>query len=285
MQLLPVKPPVKVTPRADHQLLQYVQQIYSDGVYAIWQQAAECPCRQRAQEILPGSPGPSTAWGREPRPDCPVCAGMGYYLHSEQEIRLLVLGVQRHAQIPGSNAVAEYADGECYLTTLPEHVPSYLDRFTLRDSVVVYRETAQRREVSPGVGETISATRYPIRSQTYTLLTGPGGAPQSVVVNVLALQSTQEDGSTEPGLQLVRGVDFTVTQDGRIDWTLGDVTGKAPPPGGWYGISYYCRPVYVVIDHPHPLRDVFVQLKSPTESFVRLTILARARLEFLGLKV
>lgn len=282
-QFLPVPPPNKVTPRADHQYLQYQQQIYSDGVWAIWEQAAECPCRQRSTEILPDIPGSGTTWSREPRPECPVCGGAGYYLHSQQEIRCLALGVQAKTTIPGQGAVAEYADGECHFTFQFQHVPSYLDRITLRDSIMVYRETRQRQIVD-GEPETISQTRYPIRSQTYTLLTGPGGAAESVVVNVLALQSSLADGTTTPDLQLVRGVDYTVTEDGRIDWTLGDITGKAPPGGGWYAISYYARPVYVVIDHPHPWRDVFIQYKSPTETFQRLPILARARLEFLGLK-
>lgn len=286
-QLLPVPPPSKVTPRSDHDYLRYQQQIYSDGVWAIWQQAAECPCRQQTQEIAPDLPGSGTTWGREPRPECPVCGGAGYYLHSEQEIRCLALGVQTRAIIPGQSAVAEYADGECHFTLQFQHVPSYLDRITLRDSVMVYRE-ARQRGFSGAAPETISATRYPIRSKTYTLLTGPGGAPESVVVNVLALQSSLANGTTNPGLQLVRGVDYTVVTDengnGRIDWTLGDLTGKAPPGGAWYSISYYARPVYVVIEHPHPWRDVFVQTKSPTEFFQRLPILARARLEFLGLK-
>jgi hypothetical protein len=154
-----------------------------------------------------------------------------------------------------------------YLTFLPEHLPGLYDRMTMDDSAMVFRESRVRGSAAT------EKLRYPIVARSLDLTTGP------VSVDVLHLQASGADGLTEPSHTLTQGVDFDVTGDGELDFSVG---GTPPAEKTRYSVSYYAKPRYVVVDHPHTHRDTFVQAKSPDISFAPMPVQCMARLDFLG---
>ncbi len=83
------------------------------------------------------------------------------------------------------------------------------------------------------------------------------------------------------GNELVVGVDFAVTSDGKVDWALGIAAGTAPTEGEYYSMTYFAHPRYIVANHPHVIRDTRTKKKSPTESLTHLPVKADCLLEFL----
>jgi hypothetical protein len=156
-----------------------------------------------------------------------------------------------------------------FLTLLPEHVPTFLDRYTMADSVITFRESRLR------TASAVEALRYPIVTRSLDLAAG------QTAVNVLHLQAANSSGVASSGLTKVQGTDFAVT-DGKIDWTLGVAAGTAPVEGDRYSVAYYASPRYVVTDHPHAYRDTFGQVKVISPTFTPLPVQCSAVLDFLG---
>ena len=204
----------------------------------------------------------------EARPDCPVCSGRGYLYHSSQAIKGLIT---RASSTPEAYAAwGEYARGMCFFTLLPEHLPGLFDRITMENSVLVFRESKIRTSA------TIEDLRYPIETRGLDLSTG------ITQVGVLHVQASDADGLTTEAMALTQGVDYAVTNDGKIDWTLGDAGNTAPALDTRYAVAYYAKPRYVVVDSPHTHRDTFVKTKSVSITFVPMPVQAMGKLDFLG---
>lgn len=268
--LFPSRPPDKINPRPDFRPEEFRKLMFHRGMDMLWEQAQECPCRRRSSDFagqrfgggIGPDPGSTTT---EARPDCPLCEGEGYFHHSPQVIKGLVT---RASSTPEAYAAwGEYARGMIYLTFLPEHLPGLFDRFTMQNSAMVFRESKLR--TSDGVEK----LRYPIVSRQLDLDTGLAS------VDVLQLQSSSTQGVTGAGDALVKGVDFDVTENGELDFTIG---GNPPEEGTRYSVSYYAMPRYVVVDHPHTHRDTFVKVKAPQIQFAPMPVQCMARLDFLG---
>jgi hypothetical protein len=137
------------------------------------------------------------------------------------------------------------------------------DRFTIIDSAIVYRETLTR-----GAGAT-DETRYPIASRSHDLA---GGA---VSFGVRHLIPANAQGIVDPAGALSEGVDFNVV-NGEIQWI------NAPNEGERYSITYYAHPVYIIMNHPHAIRDTYINFKAPAPYHAELPIYAEAQLEFYG---
>jgi hypothetical protein len=268
---LQARRPPKRNPVADFRAEEFRKFLFGKGLRLTWEQAAECPCVSRTGGLvslgtvvdLTGGQGHTA----EPRPDCEVCRGNGYYHHSPQEVVAAVTGA---ASNPERFAIyGEAAKGMVSITLMPENLPGFLDRFTMKESVMEFRETRAR-----GAGA-VEALRYPVVVRSLDLQ----GGRQSV--GVLAAQKADAGGVTTPDDALTPGVDFEITDDGRIDWTPGDDLGTAPAEGGRYSISYYTHPRFLVIDNPHVFRDTQVQVKSPNTRPQAMPVHCMARLEFL----
>jgi len=268
--LLPSRIPAKITPRVDLDPEGLRKFIVENGLRATWEQAADCPCVRRTQEVVLGFGYPTLTSDQttsDARADCTVCGGKGYYHHSSQPI--VALFVSAHTEPERFAPWGEYARGMVSITTLPEHIPGLFDRFTLTDSVLVFRESRRRTSA------TVESMRYPIVTRTLDLSTGP------TAVAVFAAQRTDAAGVTTPADSMAVGVDFVVV-GGQIDWTLGDALGSAPVEGAWYAISYYARPRFVAVDYPHSFRDTWVRRKTAEPTFAPLPTSSMARLEFYG---
>lgn len=268
MTSLPSRRPQKIRPRVDFDIEEYRKLIFAKGVDLTWEQCAECPCSRPASDFSLDLLQASTERIGEARADCPLCEGNGYFWHSSQEIRAIVNSA--YANTERFALYGEYARGMVSVSTLPEHLPSYGDRFTLKASVSVYRETKTR-------SQTIEALRYPIESRTLDLQGG------TQVLKVLHLQRASASGVSTASDSLTEGTDFQVTTDGKLDFTLGDASGRAPEVGARFSVSYFARPRYYVADRPHTHRDSVFIRKSPTEAPLLLPLQVNCSLEFMGI--
>ena len=270
--------PKKIKPRVDFDMDSFRQRVYEKGLYLKWEMAAECPCR-RVLTVGTGTFDAHTGSGvrtgdtREPRPDCPQCSGSGVIYHSSQIIRGLVIGSQN--DFDRFRLYGEYAAGMVGLTLLPEHVPGVLDRFTLNDNILVFKETRKR------TAATIESLRYPVVSRTTQVGTAADATvSEDLTLSVLFARKASASGIVT-GNELVVNTDFAITADGKIDWTLGIAAGTAPAENEYYAMNYYAHPRYIAINHPHAFRDTYTKKKSPTEKLTNMPVKVDCMLEFL----
>ena len=272
---IPSRIPPKLKPRVDFKPEEFRKHILTSGLRVLWEQASECPCkRQGAGDLVTTtssmvdilvSSGTSSQTG-EAKAECPTCHGNGYFYHSSQQIWAIVTRVG--ADPKGFPGWGEWTKGISFVTTLPEHVPAYQDRFTMMDSVLIYRETRRR-----GAGPR-DALRYPIVERT--LDTDPEATPYPFTLSVL--YCTKIDSVTGEAKELVKDIDFSVTSS-QVDWS----EGRDPPAeGDFYAISYYANPRYVVLDIPHAFRDTWIGTKVPEPSFAPMPINSLCQMEFLN---
>ena len=268
--LFPSRPPDKLNPRPDFRPEDFRKLMFHRGMDMTWEQAQECPCRRMSEDfagsrfgtnvLTPTESGTTT----EARPDCALCDGTGYFYHSPQSIKGLVT---RASSTPEAYAAwGEYARGMIYLTFLPEHLPGLFDRFTMDNSAMLFRESRIRGTQST------ESLRYPIIARQLDLQTGLAS------VDVLHFQASAANGLTDATYTLEKGVDYAVTNNA-LDFSIG---GNPPAAGTRYSVSYYAKPRYVVVDHPHTHRDTFIKVKSPDIQFAPMPVQCMARLDFLG---
>lgn len=269
MQLPAFKLP-KNQPRADFRPEEFRKFIHNHGLQCVWEQAAQCPCRRKMADVAKGL-GVQNVLSKstgEARSDCPVCDGRGWLFHSPTDtVALFTSGSDN----PAILAMGEAGRGMVLITCLPENLPAFKDRFTLKDSVVVMREGRLR-----AAGVTIEALRYPV------VVRGIQTANGDVEIGVLYCHKSDSNGATTSGKQLVEGTDFAITDDGRINWALGIANGKAPTVGEWYTVTYYHRPRFVVDNFPHGWRDTRITFKHPESLVVPMPVHVLAKLEHLG---
>jgi len=91
------------------------------------------------------------------------------------------------------------------------------------------------------------------------------------------------DHATGDPLVIRQGIDFEVTPDGKLDFSL--MFSAAPNPkigaGEWYTISYYTHPRYVVVGWPYVRRVTWNAIKAPQPARMDLPCSALARLEWI----
>jgi len=271
MPTIPILAPKKVRPRLDFDMKMIRMRIYEKGLRLQWEMAAECPCMR---VVTVGTTIQKTGNTREPIPGCAGCDGAGVIYHSKQEIRGLVIGAKQDQD--RFRLYGEYAIGMVGLTLLPEHIPGIYDRFTLLDDVMLYRETRER------TAATTEALRYPIASRTINVGSeADPTVPESRTYKVMYVRTASTTG-TVSSAALVEDTDFAITSDGKIDWTLGIANGNAPATGGFYSVSYFCNPVYVVNNYPHAFRDTYTQDKIASPVLTNLPVQVDCLLEFLN---
>lgn len=261
--------PSKVRPRVDFNMNEYRKLVFAKGIDLEWEQCAECPCSRDSTSFTLNLIESTSQTTGEARSDCTLCEGVGYFWHSAQPIRAIVTG--------GSSSTdkyavyGEYARGMVSISTLPEHLSAYGDRFTVLNSVMVFRETRTR------TAQAVESLRYPIQARTLDLENGVQ------IVRVLRLQYADAQGLSTLNKSLTEGVDFEITAQGAIDFSVGDALGTTPTQGQRFSVSYFARPRYYVADHPHTHRDSVYIRKSTTESALTLPVQVHCSLEFMGI--
>jgi len=231
--------------------VKFERAIQEHGDRLRWEQASRCPCAANDQT---GSANPV----------CPVCGGAGWEYHSPLEIRGIVDRFE--VRIDALEKLGDWAFGSAQLTVQPVHRVGFRDRIVMLDNVVTHSEVVQR-DVA---GEPDRLT-FPVASVSErVLVTRAGGQEVSQLVTFDVLRVRMMTLSRIPGDVLRKGRDFSVTEDGRIDWTQGDRRGTAPTPGtgphepgGHYAITYMHRPSYLISNWPFAARTLHVGHKRP----------------------
>lgn len=260
--LLPTPDQSLTKTRADFRIQEFRKLIKQKGLVLTWQQTIDCPCNIQTSvdgrlDLLNVVDIDAQKGGH--RSDCNICGGSGLIRHSEQDIKAIV------TKSEGEEIVEKHGllrIESINLTLEPEHLPSYGDRFVLKDSVIVWREVL----VMPA-GGTLTTTK-PIVERTLTLQTGDS------VVGVLYIQTTDSTGQTIIAAQ-IPDTDYTINANGSITFTN---AANAPAEGTRVAISYYTNPSYVVSEYPHTLRDTFIREKS-IEVFSPMLVQCKAKMD------
>nr|CAB4128663.1 hypothetical protein UFOVP114_54 [uncultured Caudovirales phage] len=259
----------KNQPRVDLQADVFRKLAHNKGLIYLWEQAAACPCSQNTAAVASGFGLTANATKRtgRARADCPVCGGKGWLWHTPTQGVGMFTASQDN---PIIQSLGEGGRGSALLTCPPEAVPAWKDRITLLDSHMIKRELRVR---GADVQERL---RYPIEVVTLALEEG------DTDVGVLYLRRAGLDGRTADEDELTPGVDFLVTDDGKIDWTPGIESGRAPVQGAPYTVSYYHRPRYLVDNFPHTWRTTRTVRKQPDSIVEPLPVQVLLMLEHKG---
>ena len=262
--ILDARAPVKLIPRPDFRPEEFRKRIFSHGLPVRWEQSSECPCSSSSGDFgfqLDASLQTQEAMSSN-RVDCPVCKGRGYLYHSAQTIRAVITHTKTDDERFGPLSV-EYGRGLVGITTLPDHLPSLGDRFTLLASLIVMRETFIYE------GELVSSLRYPVAIKTHDLSAGPSHFGVRYMIH------SDVEGVVSPQNTLSEGVDFTITAAGLIEWI------NAPAQGVRVAAEYYAHPSYIILNHPHSIRDTRINFKAAEEYHAPLPVYSEGGLEFM----
>ena len=124
---------------------------------------------------------------------------------------------------------------------------------------------------------TVERLRYPIKAQTVVTSRSDNTTPiASYTMDVLHLRRSA-NGLGGPAL--VKGVDYTVTDDGGIDWSKGDVLGTSPAVGTLFSVAYKTWPIFRVMGLPHASRNATIRAKGTGPRHEHLPVQFLARLE------
>ena len=270
MPNLPPKLPTKLIPRGDFNPDEFRTLFAQRGKQVLWEMAALCPCSTPVSKFEAGfgftTPTNSNAKTGEARPDCPVCAGKGWYAHSSQTITVLLHAMSLRPARFGVSG--DYARGRASVSVLPENKLALGDRLTVLHSVQRVMEYVPRK-----AGAT-QALRFPIAAETLNLATG--ATPTRVLQAMRALTA----GTVANAQAMVEGVDFSVDGTGKILWN--PLSANIPAVGDLFTITYYAHPRYVIEEMPAVTRDDQVHYKTLTPQDVQLPQAYRAIQEYRG---
>ena len=249
--------------RVDFKMEEFRRLIQTKGLNLLWSQTTECPCAKSTTqdfsmdltevsfedvEVLAGYSS-----------ICPVCGGGGLVIHSPQEIKAIFTKSEKDNSPSNLAEVSEYRKETAKLTLLPENLPSLGDIFTVKDSVLLFRETVKK------TAGAVQALRFPIVNRSMTLDSG------ALEIGVLYLQTSDTSNNAIVGGSLVQDTDFTVNQNGELDFSICDPA-KLPETGTNFSISYYINPRYKAVGSPHTIRDTQVFYKSTNSSIVPMLV-------------
>lgn len=248
MLLPPLRVNIKKSPvRVDLQEALSRTSAQEKGTEVLWQRAVACPCATDAtvhdDQVMVGLPPL----------DCEVCGGVGKIYGAPQPTVMMLADASNPMLV--FTVWGELSRGAVEVTAMPENLLSEWDRITLVQGTVTLTEWMVRKGV-------VERPRYEVVKRTFPIGSGEGLlTPQEVIVGVTDCYVASPSGVVY-STPRVEGVDFIITDDGYIDWTLGDSLGTAPAIGARYSVRYFARPVYVVRDHPYIRRDFYELIKG-----------------------
>lgn len=232
----------------------------------LWQQACACPCGTDHTDE------DQTVRVLDLPVSCAMCGGSGRLYGAPQETWALLTDASREESV--YTVWGSFSRGSMLVTFLPENLPGEWDRIILSEGHLVLTDRRQRKAV-------VERPRYPISKRTIPVGSGDGLlVPLEVTTGVIGCYKTLPDGGTDP-TPLVEGTDFIVTDDGYIDWTLGDGLGTSPEVDSYYAVRYFARPVYVVRDFSYMRRDFYEVMKGELV-YTHHPVAAVALLEHIG---
>lgn len=260
--------------RADFFVDGFKQLLAQKGLRLLWEQRQPCPCYITTNEYnfdLNSVNDINDDVGVNPT--CPVCRGGGLVKHSSQEIRGIVSGVSSDYD---SNDFGTVILPEVLLTLLPEHLPSFGDRFTLLDSAMIRQEVLDFADAVPQGAVFDLALSFPAVIRTLEL------DPDNVEKTILSIYYTDDSGNTVGELPETDGVGTTLWSYNEADNAIrffGGVAGvNRPFDTSKISISYYSNPTFSIFGQPFAIRDTFLRKKG-VEVPTPMPIQAYAKLE------
>jgi hypothetical protein len=214
-----------------------IQNIELLGVRLAWSRACFCPC------------APNNAQTQQPDPLCPKCRGTGFFYFGPRDytppveagelddVQKEVLGRDGAAVIRGLvtrstqeqnpyDMLGNWVRGAMFVTVRPENRLGYLDRLINLDAEMVYNEVV---EVAADPDDPTAV--HPILPVPLRYL--------AASVNTVQTTDTRYE----------QGAHFEVER-GRIRWVS-----PALEPGMRLGVHYHTHPVWLVVEHPHVVRE------------------------------
>jgi hypothetical protein len=230
------------------------QEIQDFGLWTIWEQRYPCPCRSSDHD------SPS----EQPDVLCLQCFGTNDAYHSPALIKVVYM--QPELQHNELVVWGDWLGGQAVLTPRSEILFGHRDRLTTLDSLFIAEAMKER----PEVGELLEFS-HPIASREVDWQqdgvnpcvpeaalvdeSDPcssrqfGRRPFTQRVTFLGYHRTIEDtpeGTAREVVELREGLDYTITEHGAIDLSLGDQNGRAPKPETMLSATYLAHPVWIV---------------------------------------
>jgi hypothetical protein len=172
--------------------------------------------------------------------NCTVCEGRQYVYHTPATITVALTSLTLKEMW---REIGRFDLGTAMVTTEPAHRLGYWDKLTLTENRLRYTEPMQRL---------------------------PRGADKLRYPPLTITRAVGADGTTT----YTQGIDFTLLEN-KITW----LPNKGPGIGGFYALSYFYRPVYIVLDLIHAIRDT--PLARAQGHMVEMPVQAIARLDYL----
>jgi hypothetical protein len=231
--------------RADFRLIEFRRMILQKGYFVTWRKAMICTCFRKETD--------------QPRLDCDVCNQSGFFYIDPIKMQAIITSMDRKKNI--YDKVGEWTHGRAQITVEPQFRLGHRDSIEMADSLMPFNEWITK------------GNRAGIRRK---LPSGQDSARYRIV-NVTALMF--EDVLGKPK-RLEPDVDFEITAEGWIRWLAPG--NKKIKEGTRLSIHYDFHPVWLVVSHPHAVRDTILGRKTgKTDAAAALPLQAEAMLDYI----
>jgi len=228
--------------RADFRVEKFRQVIRQKGYFLIWRKALLCTCRNPETE--------------QARADCDVCDSSGFFYIEPLKVQGIMTNLEKKKDI--YRHLGEWLEGTSMVTVEPEHRLGYRDSLEMVHSVMTFNEWIEkdnRRGTRSKLPVNHDAARYRISRMLHLMF----------------------DVNDQP-VSVEEGVQFRITKDGWIEW-IG--SGINIPAGTIFSANYEFHPVWVVINHPHGIRDTVADFKQAEPTAQAMPVQAAVKLDYL----
>lgn len=228
--------------RADLRVEDFRKVIRQQGYRLTWRKAILCTCVNQESH--------------QATLDCSVCDTSGFFYIEPIEVQGIMTNLEKRKDL--YRHLGEWLEGASMVTVEPEHRLGYRDSLQMTDSVMSFNEwiiKGNRRGTRSKLPEGQDSARYRI-VRVMHLLHDVNGSPSAVTC----------------------GIHFEVTDDGWIKW-IGP--GEDLKEGTVFSINYEFRPVWIVTNNPHAVRDTITGFKKPAPVAQSLPVQAAVKLDFL----
>jgi len=208
----------KAKTRADFRAIEFQRVIEQHGKTVVWRKAMLCACHNETTG--------------QAEVNCFDCEGSGYVYVDPVEIQASMLGFDRNPKI--YERFGLWLDGSSSITVLPQHRLHHWDSIEMLDSIMSFGELIKknnRRGRRSKLPDGVDSARYRIINLTKLMFKAEGGGFVSLEL----------------------GYHFEIEDNGWIKWR--EPGNRTVEDGTFLSVLYDFHPIWIVISHPHALRD------------------------------
>jgi len=234
--------------RAQFRTQEFARVINQHGYYLVWSKAIVCPCM--------------TPESDQAKLSCVTCDGSGFYYTDPIECRGIMTSLERNPKF--FEKFGQWVEGTSSITVESMYRLGYRDRLEMIDSVMSHNEVFKKGE-RRGLRSRLPANTDSLRYRVYRM-------------TKLVWHDPETPESAQP-LTLEEGQHYEITEDGWIRWLW---AARHIEDGDTVSALYEYHPVWVVVTHPHAVRDVVIEKKQPNVTVVALPVQAVVKLDYLA---